>query len=824
VVRSGNKSKGVPELPIIDWNNQMWLVTIWRDVPGGKQKPRFLVSPPPAERVFRPPFSTQKLQYMSHDGTRCELKLVEDIIPPVFKSTDGGRGGDGGPGGVGAPGCDGGNGGHISISAHDPVLLFHVAAQVSPGEGGSAGLHAVGGHGGPGGAKGGKFGGHDGKPGAQGPVVAQAAPHGRPGNVGTLLYVRIGDNGEVLQQSDKLPGLSMTKSSATLLNGSCVFEPCEPFRFVASLTNSGTISIPPGVVVTMLPNETGGPTSQQASVLTTQDWVHPGTSVDVGFDCVVGNQLGQNLRTSIVGHIDGSSALNGAQTFGPIAWPIELSSVIQVPNASVGEAFELGGMIKNLSGIPTGSAHGRDVTIQLTVEPGLSFLNDETTGVPPSETPASCTFTIPSMSGDIIPFTKRLRLADGLKNFSTVKWSLSLIYRGNTIASSQHEVKFIPSFNPSAAKDADCLLMTHSGISSSTYEQICEKAKKLNLRIATWDYSYQADLQLADMFSSKLVVCFLSPQDNALGPFKRPEDLLPHFYDPQGKDLDSSLLFVSPSAQTTTQRLRQLLQAPLHTATPDQLTKSYFGTPTAADMKKACDEIIVRHMPQFPDYAIWAVSNFNCTKIDGGLRSKWLLGTADLFRSTVSLFQRLYAVDDRCLQGTTISDARWQPFDVALRSSLTTAQKLGHIAASDNSTFPLETEASLYYDLKAEFFFASRPLLFYQRIVDLMTSSPEIYGKTYVVESVMRLSYRLLKAAYWKSFGTSPLKSRYYTVEKGVASLKSKLKGTPGLDVKAIETAAKTGAKAKDRLKWRTQVLPLRLRPIDEKRLNRTTE
>jgi hypothetical protein len=845
IKRSGNASKQVDKLSIIDWTNQSWLVHVQADVPGGTKKPMWVLS-----SKGRPSFSTDVLKYLDPKGVQCEAKLVEEIIPPVYKSTDGGRGGDGGAGGDATPGLNGGDGGHISIASKDPLLLMMAHAQAKGGTGGHKGIFGAGGAGGAGGEPGGKYGGHKGESGRTGPsrLGQFEQSSGIDGAMGSVLYLRLDENGQIMQRSAQLPSFGVVSIQAVPLSGSRLFEPSEPFVINAVINNISGISIPPGVSI--FPKCHGGSQCISPTFVTT-DWVHPLDSLNLSFQCVSGSTVGSEVSVNLIGTIDAAIPLDKFQKFGDVTWPVALRSIVSVPTASNEVVFDLGANIQNLSGILTGTEHKRDVVLQLAIENGLLFVSEDDPSIPTPESPNLWTCPIGSLGIDEEKrVSKRVILAMGLQNFSSIGYTITLFYRGVPVSASQGSVKFIPLFNMEASRDAQVLLVTHSGLNEAAYQTIVAKCSALGLRTATWDFTYQSDIVLGNHFASRLVIAFTTP--DGLHPLSAKSALQAHFFDdsvraplatssrpttpaagaaprdcltPEGRDLDSAVLIVGHSRYANSLKdLKGRLTQGLYTLSDAQTTSKFFGTPNAEDFKAIVDEIEAPYLVQYPDFAVWSQRTFVGKKVEGGLRSTWSLGSAEIRRSSVSLFQRLYFIKDSFTSDKDPRSSGWATFDLALRTALPTSFKLSHLATQPSATFDPRslafTESALYYDLKSEFFFSSRPLMFYQQVVDMLLHNRTVFATPHSIEAVLRVLYRLLNAAYWKSFGTSPLRSRWYAVEAGIDAIKAAFKAE-AFDLKAIDTAAKAGAKAKDRVKWRTNTLPSRLRDINNDTQNK---
>lgn len=140
IVRNGNTSIA-SGLHIVDWHNEPWIVTL-------ENRNTFVYSPPdPVATPDKPTFKVGALQYLDWFNTPCEVKILDEIIPPVFKLSNGGHGGQGGRGGAAGAGANGANGGTINIATTNPALMLNVYAESLGGNAGLPGIPGPGGKG-----------------------------------------------------------------------------------------------------------------------------------------------------------------------------------------------------------------------------------------------------------------------------------------------------------------------------------------------------------------------------------------------------------------------------------------------------------------------------------------------------------------------------------------------------------------------------------------------------------------------------------------------------------------------------------------------------
>lgn len=861
--------KILEKISIQDWEKRSWFVQIQSST----GRPHFVVSPPAQEQKTRSSFNTETLKYVNPHGIQCEVTVREIVVTPGNHASDGGMGGKGGDAGAGAPCGRGGAGGSISIASKDASLLVHFYATADGGDAGKFGSQGTPGSGGNGGK-----GGRDGLPGGTG---AQAAPRltSVPGGErGSIWYMVMGEDGQILQKSAQRPTLKTTKRE---------FEPSvtgqkmgwkDRFSLRYTIINDTTISLPPNI--TIVPTNLIAAKCLSPALVTT-DWIQPGERITPTFEFEASTEREKEIEVALKGTFEGTTILNdiAPETRLYNRCPLEVS--ISEVESKVGRIFKVGITIINYYYLPVGSQHGRDVTIEITTRDGMKFASDPHLPDPISEN--RWKHQIMSIPEDSEYMLQKSCVIQAAEESQHHYFKVKLYYQGVLDRTTEGKVwsEFDPEEAAKAAKEArqaalaakvvpvvpvvpvapkavdgnmnvspsagsstisidslmlaDVLLMIYSGLPKRALDNIRRVCSDLNLRVAIWDYSTQPDFILGKSFSSKLII-FCS-EDGGLGIFNQPESILAHFFDlsqdftdrysfhepptiqkisgsPRKRehckaaDEDSSILFVTPDINETKKALRSITSSKLDTV------DSYIrGTnkPKNKDIQTLFDSQLIPRLAHRQDFAVFPVLDSDPNP-EG---DRWHI-TGEIKESNLSLFQRLFVIGD----STVLDTNNIEDLDVSIRTAMTTTQKMTHLASQTPDDTPAQqksfnsTEAALYYDLKTEFFFAQRPMFFFEHLIDLVIFQPETYTTPYSIESLLRILYRLLTAAYWRSIGSSPLSARWYHVESGVTFILKKLGNRTDFNMKAITENAKSGAKAKDRVKWRRLTLPERLREI----------
>lgn len=812
IVRNGATSIA-SSLHIVDWHNEPWIVTI-------ENRNTFVYSPPdPAATPDKPTFRVGALQYLDWFNTPCEVKIVEESIPAVYKLSNGGHGGQGGRGGAAGIGANGANGGEISIATTNPALMLNVHAESLGGNGGFPGVAGPGGKGGAGGK--GQVVGMTGPDGVSGPE----APPGVAGKRGNITFIRLDANGKVLQSGPKKPELKLNSMEVKCMSGSALLETGERALMTLKFTNIGDISCPPKTLVaisnaTNLTCETG---------FLIDEWLEPKAEYTVRLNVTLGPAPGTasfDLTCSVLGGL----LYRASHELKELSHPVEICTILNSPHVVFGQEFELGAIIQNSSGIATGEIHGRPIRCEIILEPGLSFADGATRTSTMSPDGLSVVETVEDMREAPERVIRRVKFSPELPPFSSKSWTFRLYWRDDKVGEVTGKVKMIPPYDAEAATDADALVITHPGFSSKAFARLIAMFDEYKLRVVTWDYYYYKGMKLPNFFRAKLMLFCL--RDAADIELLATDQIRAHFYGDDGSDQDSSLLILSPDPSETISLLNRRLVEVGHDATDEEMTKKFFSKPTTKDFNEVVHGLEKQYFPTFPDYFVWSTSKEAPTKVTSGVRSKWKLGEVKILRSTLTYFHRLYIMDCDWITADTIAAKESEILSVAIRHSLPISHKIFLIETDQRQNSAAITEAALYYDLKSEFFFLPRPLTFLKQITDLLFQFTYRYATERIVEAVMRCLYRLKAATYWKSFGFSDFKSKYTVLESIIKRLKETLssfsfeletnaavhaKGGRRLDFAAIDQKAQAGAKSSSRVKWRKQPLPLRLREIPEK-------
>jgi hypothetical protein len=814
IIRNGQTSIA-NGLHILDWHGEPWVVTI-------ENKTTFVYTPPdPTAMPPKPTFRVGAMQYLDWFSTPCEVKIVDTVIAPVMKLSNGGHGGQGGPGGAAGAGANGGNGGNISVATTNPALLLNVHVECLGGSGGLSGAPGPGGKGGAGGK--GQVVGMTGPDGPLGPE----APPGTPGKRGTIQYIRLDNAGNVIQRGTKKPELKLVSLETKCVSGSAVLETSEKACISAKFVNIGDISAPPNVLVQI--SNVDNLSAPHGFVI--DEWLEPGVEFTIKLYVELGPLPGA-ATFDLAATVHSGLLYSGKHELKDIQHPVAICTILNTPHVVSGQELELGAIIQNSSGIATGTIHNRHVRAEIHLEPGLVFLDGPTRTSTLSSDNTSCSTLIEDIREAPERVLRRVSFARDLPPFSSRSWTFRLFWKDTKVGEVVGKVKMIPAYDAEAAADADALIVTHPGFTSTSFTRLLNLFAEFKMRAVTYDYYYYKGVKPNNPFRAKLILFCL--RDGADIELFTTEQIKSHFFGDDGTDQDSSLLILSPDASETVALLNRRLVEVGHDSTEEEMTRKFFSKPTSKDFHEVVHSIEKEYFPKFPDYYVWSTSKEQAVKVGSGMRAKWKLGEVKVLRSTLSYFHRLYVMPCNYVTQDTVSKQEMENLNVALRHSLTLSHKVFLIETDTKATVPL-TEAALYYDLKSEFFFLPRPLTFMKQMTDLLFQFTYRYATERIVEAVLRCLYRLRAATYWKSFGFSDFKSKFTTLEAILKRLKETLssfafelqtnsvgaanrqQSQRRLDFAAIDSRAQSGAKSSSRVKWRKQPLPMRLRDIPAK-------
>jgi hypothetical protein len=657
-------------------------------------------------------------------------------------------------------------------------------------------------------------------------ITGPESPPGVSGKRGVVQYLRLDNSGQVIQKGTKKPELKLVSIETKCVSGSAILETTESACITLKFVNIGDISCPPRVLVAI-----SNPVNMSSSNgFLIEEWLEPNVEFTVKLFVELGQIPGAatfDLTCSILGGM----LYRGSHEMKDLQHPVAICTILNTPHVVSGQELELGAIVQNSSGIATGSIHKRDIRAEITLDRGLVFVD------PPNRNGSTLSpngFVYTEIIEDIREaperILRRVTFAPDLPAFSSKIWSFRLFWKDIMVGEVTGKVKVIPSYDGDAANDADALIITHPGFSSTSFTRLLTLFSEFKLRVVIWDYYFYKGVKLTNPFRAKLIVFCL--RDGADIELLATEQIKQHFYGDDGSDQDSSLLILSPDATETVALLNRRLIEVGHEATDEETTRKFFSKPDTKDFDALVHDIEKQYFPTFPDYFVWSTSKETPTKTQSGVRSKWKMGEIKILRSTLSYFHRLYVLPCNFVTNETITNKEAESLSVALRHSLMLSHKIYLIETDQRSGSAAITEAALYYDLKCEFFFLPRPLTFLKQITDLLFQFTYRYATERIVEAVLRCLYRLRTATYWKSFGFSDFKPKFTMLESILKRLKETLSSfafelentaaTTGnakrrLDFAAIDSKAQSGAKSSSRAKWRKQTLPLRLRDIPEK-------
>eukprot|EP00011_Vannellida_sp_DIVA3-517-6-12_P000410 CAMPEP_0114615238 /NCGR_PEP_ID=MMETSP0168-20121206/6062_1 /TAXON_ID=95228 ORGANISM="Vannella sp., Strain DIVA3 517/6/12" /NCGR_SAMPLE_ID=MMETSP0168 /ASSEMBLY_ACC=CAM_ASM_000044 /LENGTH=1035 /DNA_ID=CAMNT_0001826303 /DNA_START=9 /DNA_END=3116 /DNA_ORIENTATION=- len=714
---------------------------------------------------------------------------------------NGGNGGCGGRGGNGGAGGPGGNAGNVVIETADAALLMlvDVAAQGGrPGRGGTGGARGKGGaagssgSGGRGGANSGNRAadgrGTDGNSGSSG----QSGDDGNDGEDGT--DGRRGEDGMITYVISSSDGASRLETGAVRYTAKVeccevaavvddgIFEPGEPLCITGvRVKNTGELTLPPGVVVSLSGVKNFTPAPREHSSYRLEQSLPPGESVAIPFSFrgQIGPATGVTefqIRTTLL-DIGFGAEHYLERRIEPVQYPVKLASLQKRYQAPSGR-YVVPLLVENLSSFSYGGeGDGGHVEYAVTLSSdAFSFAPSESESAIGEKTRVSTVSVVAARESFAAEIS--LDVSPSAAFYELLHFTVALSLRGREIERHEAAIQVVPLFNPEQAEHASALFITNSATSRETFASFVTAFSRLSLSLCVWDSDLYNGVSIdrhtgvrhsnswVDLFQGKLVV-FLCKEYGGLGDLLA-IDLASHFAvvgdqtatAEEVVPFSSSFLLLgpvpAPKLMAHIADASLLVRKLVHGEFSDWFT---FTKPSRKYMEEKCVAIQKELETENAGVCFSVVGTY----APGILKKTWTsqqitYGTAEVRRLPVtktdklhcSTLQQVGSSDEQVL--TMVIDALPLLHKLRLVADMGSAPAAGPVSESDRELVTSLVRATLFQQLKREFFLHGEELATLDQLVNLLHLERERLLVPVVVELAFLLVESLKKATYWASF------------------------------------------------------------------------